>query len=201
MPTGYTSDVFDGKVTELAPFAMRLARGMGTLASMRDEPLDAPIPDRFEPHDYNAKQLENARDRHVKLLAMTNDECQNAADNEFQKIIADEKTFFQDNSVARERYKSMIKKLEAWQGAPAGIKEYGLSQLRDSMDFDCPENQKYHKKAVLRTSEEWRADQIEKCKQDLAYHASEHEKEIARANERTAWVTQLLKSLSVDGKV
>lgn len=54
MPTGYTANVPDGITFE--QFVWQCARGMGALVMMRDEPTGAPIPERFEPSDYNAKR-------------------------------------------------------------------------------------------------------------------------------------------------
>jgi len=45
MPTGYTYPVQDGKITELRDFALLCTRGFGALIMMRDEPMDAPIPE------------------------------------------------------------------------------------------------------------------------------------------------------------
>lgn len=63
MPTGYTEAVQSGEVTEFRDFALRCARAMGALIMMRDDPMDAPIPDEFKPSDWNRKQLDKARFR------------------------------------------------------------------------------------------------------------------------------------------
>lgn len=67
MPTGYTANVHDGITFE--QFVWQCARGMGALVTMRDEPTGAPIPERFEPSDYNAKRLQEAKDELVRLRA------------------------------------------------------------------------------------------------------------------------------------
>ncbi len=197
MPTGYTAAVVDGEITELEPFVLKLARGMGALITMRDEPWDAPIPDVFEPSDYSAKRLREAQERHAEILAMTESECQKAALAEYVQIKEDEKSYLAKKEIGRERYKAMMAKVEAWEGAPDGIKEFGLSQLRQGMDFDCPENPSYYKTAKKQTGAEWRAEQLKKCLRDIQYSASAHEEEVARAKERTAWVKQLKTSLAM----
>lgn len=45
MPTGYTYPVCEGKITEFPDFALSCARAFGALISMREEPMDAPLPD------------------------------------------------------------------------------------------------------------------------------------------------------------
>jgi hypothetical protein len=47
MPTGYTAPIADGMTFE--QFALGCARAFGALVTMRDEPSDAPIPERLEP--------------------------------------------------------------------------------------------------------------------------------------------------------
>lgn len=64
MPTGYTADLTLD--TPFERFAMRCARAMGACVMMRDDPMDAPIPDKWEPDDYYRKRLEDAK---AKLAA------------------------------------------------------------------------------------------------------------------------------------
>ena len=45
MPTGYTADIQDGKITTLREYALSCARAFGALIMMRDDPHDAPIAD------------------------------------------------------------------------------------------------------------------------------------------------------------
>lgn len=74
MPTGYTASVQDGKITEFRDFAMQCARAFGATITMRDDPSDAPIPEAFEPENYNAKRLIEAQEEIARLNAMTDDE-------------------------------------------------------------------------------------------------------------------------------
>lgn len=197
MPTGYTAAVVDGEITELEPFVLQLARGMGALITMRDEPWDAPIPDVFEPSDYSAKRLREAQDRHAEILAMTESECQKAALVEYLQIKEDEKAYFAKKVTERERYKAMIAKVEAWEGAPEGIKEFALSQLRQGMDFDCPANSTYYKVAKNQTGAEWRAEQLAKCQREIERSSDAYAEEVDRATKQTAWVQQLKASLAM----
>jgi len=61
MPTAYTSFVADNENFTFPEFAMLCAREFGALISMRDEPLDTPVPERFEPDDFYRKQYEAAK--------------------------------------------------------------------------------------------------------------------------------------------
>jgi hypothetical protein len=56
MPTGYTAKLME-EGQSFPEFAMRCARNFGALIMMRDESLDVPIPEQFEPSDYYRKKL------------------------------------------------------------------------------------------------------------------------------------------------
>lgn len=196
MPTGYTADVADGKIADLEPFVWQLARGMGALIMMRDDPHDAPIPERFEPSPYNAKKLDELRAEIGVLSAMTDDEAQVAADAEYQEDQRAQAEYFANKALQRQRYQAMIARLEAWRGAPEGIKEFGLEQLSRSIDFDCREPFEWYRPPVERDGAKWRDSKITKLARDIEYHTTEAAKEIERTERRNAWLAQLRASLA-----
>jgi hypothetical protein len=63
MPTGFTADICKGAEVSFEDFAMTCARAFGALYSMRDEPMDAPIPETFVASGYHADELEKAKAR------------------------------------------------------------------------------------------------------------------------------------------
>jgi hypothetical protein len=196
MPTGYTSAVADGKITELEPFVWRLARGMGALIMMRDEPADAPVPERFEPSRYNAEELIKLRAEIGRLSAMSDEEATAAADAEHKADEEAKAEYFSEEAQQRARYQSMIARLEAWQGAPEGIKEFGLEQLHQSLDFDCREPFSWYREPVERDGPKWRDAKIAKLARDIEYHVKADTEERARTDACNAWVAQLRQSLA-----
>ena len=58
MPTGFTCDIKDGITFER--FALNCARAFGALINMRDDSLDAEIPDEIKPSDHHVKALAEA---------------------------------------------------------------------------------------------------------------------------------------------
>lgn len=195
MPSAYTASVADGTITDLKPFAIQLARGMGALIMMRDDPWDAPIPEKFEPSQYNAGQLAEAKTERDRVLAMTGAEAETAAKAEAAEhdaLIANRKA---ERTEQRARYQAMIEKVEAWDGAPEGIKEFGLSQLRESMEFDCAEQFTWYKDRPSEDGEVWRAAKLTEIERSMAYHAKAQTEEEARVEARNAWLAQLRKSL------
>lgn len=190
MPTGYTADVANGKITELKPFAMQLARGMGALI------IDAPIPERFEPSRYHAEKLIDLRAERDRLRALTSEEAQAAADAEYAEFEAARDQAEQRHTDQLNRYNAMIAKVIRWQGAPEGIKEFALEQLRTGRDFDCRGPFKFYRQPPERDGVAWRESSIAEVLRQIDYHATEDAKERERADSRTSWLKQLRASLA-----
>jgi hypothetical protein len=199
MPTGYTARVASGEVTDLAPFVMQLARGMSALITMRDEPFDAPIPERFEPSTYHADEMTKAVEELTRLLAMSSSEAKAAAGAEFDEAVASHEHYSAVMYAKRERYDAMIRQLEAWQGAPPGIKEFGLQQLRESIRCDCDDPIGFAAcKPNRKTRNLWRAEELAEADRQIEYHSREYANELARVQQRNAWLAQLRRSLGME---
>lgn len=196
MPTGYTADVADGTITDLKSFVMRLARGMGALVTMRDDAWDAPVPEKFEPGTYNAKKLIESRAERDRLQAMTNAECDAAAQAEAAAHDASEAEAKASHKERRAHYQAMIGKVEAWEGAPEGIKEFGMQQLREGMQFDCREPFKYWSERPSEDGAAWKAKRLAEVARDMMYHAKGQAEEEDRTAGRNAWLSQLRASLN-----
>lgn len=195
MPTGYTADVANGKVTELEPFILQCARGMGALITMRDDPWDAPIPERLAPSDYHSKKLSELRAERDRLRAISPSESQALADAALAKFENDRLNAEQEHTERRNRYSAMIAKVIAWDGAPEGIKEFALDQLRQSREFDCSEPFEFYRSAPERDGKIWIAGELLRIEREIEYHAAEDGKERARTDARNAWLAQLRSSL------
>lgn len=192
MPTGYTAGIADGKIRTFREFALQCARGMGALVSMRDEPLDAPIPETIEPRSYHTEQLAKAHDRLAKLKLMSIDEAQFEAAQEHKKEEERYVVRKMENAEQQARYDRFIAETRVWEGAPAGLKEFMLSQLTESKRFDCYEPDAPE---TPMTGQEWLAVKTSKAERDIDYHQKEEAKDIARAKECTEWLQQLRASL------
>ena len=197
MPSAYTADVADGKISDLSTFAMQLARGMGATITMRDDPWDKPIPEAFEPSSWNANKLAEVRAERDRLYAMSDADASATAQAEHDEWAASRDAAEADHAARRERYLSMIAQVEAWQGAPEGIKEFGLEQLRAGLDFDCRQPFKFYSEEPSVDGSAWKAAKLEKVARDIEYHAKEDAKERARTEGRNAWIAQLRRSLPV----
>lgn len=197
MPTGYTADVVDGKITDLKPFVLQCARAFGACVSMRDEPWSTPIPERFERSQYHAEKLIELRADRDTVMAMD----EGAADFAAQAYYLREQQSYDDRQSSkarqRERYEAMIAKVEAYHCPHSELKAFMLEQLRSGLDFDCPppSDAPWNQPPEPKTGTVWRSERLEKLEQGILYHAAEHAKEVERTESRNIWMAALRASL------
>ena len=89
MPTGYTDAVATGEIKTLKEFAYRCARAMGACIDMRDKPMDAPIPERFEPSSFYKAKIDTLTQELETLRATSDEDLAEQAEAEY--ILALEK--------------------------------------------------------------------------------------------------------------
>lgn len=193
MPTGYTSEIYDGKNVTLRDFAIRCARGMGALISMRDELLDAPLPLQLQPStEHYDSRVAAAKARIAELEAMTSEERCAAAAKYNDEVCARNEKRVKENDALRQTYERLIAETEAWQGAPEGLKEFMLSQLNESMRFDTS--------SAPYTEEEtsagvWYGRQLAAAYGDIETWTKYRDEEVDRTKARNEWLAQLHASL------
>lgn len=202
MPTGYTHKIADGTEPSFRTFALRCARGMGALVTMRDDPSSADIPRQMtadiERYD---RQIAESMKRMDELRAMTTEETYAAAVDAHRERHASWTKRQHEDREKYDRYTAMIAETEGWHGAPEGLKEFMLDQLQKSREFDCnyPNAPKYDVEPKLQSGEEWRAEQIAELARSLQYDTKHRAEEIERTAGRNAWLAQLFASLPEEG--
>ena len=196
MPTGYTAQIAEGMTFE--EFVMRCARGMGACIDLRDEPMSALIPDRFEPSDYHLTKRTVAEMELARLSRMSMAEAEDAARAEFLAAQAYHTTHMQKNDNLRQKYEEMLTKVRAWQPPTpdhAGMKKFMVEQLVSSIDFDC-DNSYYRDRPPHRLSgPDWLATKMAAAQHDINYHTKEHAEEVERVERRNTWIASLRESL------
>ena len=199
MPTGYTADVANGKVTDFPTFATQCARAFGALILMRDDPMDAPIPEKFEASDYNTNALATARAHLKTLISMTPEAAAAAAAKAYDDAETSRLRSKAEGDAELARYRAMRTKVEAWTPPTAehvGLKSFMLEQLDTSAyGWSAPRYYDEPTDKAKYEPEEWLRGEIDKAHRDIGYHAAEREKEIARTEGRNSWVAALRASL------
>jgi len=194
MATGYTHPVVDGSITDFSQFAMQCARAFGALISMRDAPMDAEIPDEFEPSDYSARRLAAARERLAALESMTLAEAEQKANESYAALLKAHLDYRAQMRLENDRLDAMLKHVRSWHPPTSehrGLKEFMIEQLTTSkhdMKWGSEE-------PVRQSAKDWLAAEVAAAKRDVAYHVKNDKEERERAAGRTEWVRELRASL------
>lgn len=192
MPTGFTCDIKDGITFER--FALNCARAFGALINMRDDSLDAEIPDEIKPSDHHVKALAEA-EKEKKILENIHDsQIEKAAikynktnQKEYERRLAENKDLFS-------KYQIMLKQVENWTPPTDNhdnLKKFMIEQIMQSVKFDCYDQTMPTKL----TPNKWYKEKLKKCSDDIKYHTEELKKEQDRCKNKTDWIRALKTSL------
>jgi hypothetical protein len=193
MPTGYTYEVVEGKVTDFPTFALTCARAFGACITMRDEPADAPIPEEFAPSTYSATRLIEAKAKLEQLRAMTLEQVAAAAVAAYEQGCRSADEYDAKQAAEDNRLDAMLTEVEKWTPPTAEhveMKTFMVEQLTISRHGDYRAS-----RPKKLTGKEWLEDAIRQAMRDVEYHTAEQAKEEERAKGRTAWVKALRQSL------
>jgi len=196
MPTGYTYKVGEGKVSSFRDYALDCARAFGACITLRDEP-DAPIPEEFLPDPYHKKQLTDARKELKRAQSMSLKQAVKEAKKEYELEMREFRKGKRENNQTRRNYESMLEKARNYQPPTpdhVNFRDFMVSQLEESIKFDCSGDY-YDEPPKKQTGAQYKANLIERAKEDIAYHRKEHRAKVKRATERTGWVRALKDSL------
>lgn len=194
MSTAYTAVIKDGATFE--QFMMRCARAMGGCIAMRDDPLDATIPERFEPSSYYAKRREEQRAGLNALHAMTPAEAEVAAAREYAEACASHKQRAEDRATLLNQYNAMLAQVVQWTPPTAEhepFKEFMLKQIQQSIEFDCCN--RFDPPPTSKTGEEWWSDKFSATIDAIRHSTQEYQEEVARTESRNQWLRALRESL------
>lgn len=198
MPTGYTSRIADGATFN--EFVMSCAREMDALVMTRDEPMDAPIPERFEPSDYHEKKLVEAQAELERLKKITIDEADKQAGIEFMEEWDRHEKAMQNKAELRQKYESMLAQVNAWKPPSPdheGFKRFMAEQITDSIEFDCDERYYLENPPMRLSAADWLNKKVANAFKDINYHRKGRDEEILRTDGRNTWLKLLRESIGI----
>jgi hypothetical protein len=195
MPTGYTANVQEGKIKTLREYALCCARAFGALINMRDEPYDKPVP-KILPMNmtYYDERIAARQKTFDEVTGLSISECTERARMEFGQLLKAHWERENTRATQQHRYEEMLTRVLNWKVPEElqGLKEFMTSQLQESIEHDCS----YRSKApVLLTGKNWRAKELANVVDDLAWYSKRRQEEIARVEDRNAWLKALWGSL------
>lgn len=195
MPTGYTADIAKGITFE--QYALGCARAFGALVMMRDDPSDAPIPERFEPSSYNKDGAIKAELEIARLEKLTPSEADMAAAESMREQVAAYRRRLEEKTDLRNKYNEILAKAVQFKSPTPDHEQYRqfmIDQIRSSIEFDCGTD--YLEKPAMMSGPQWLAAALVKARHDLEYHTAEQAKEVERTETRNKWVSDLRAALT-----
>lgn len=193
MPSAYT-EIITRKQATFAEFALRCARSFGALSSMRDDTLDAPIPDRIEPTDYYYTKYQAAVETYMHFESMTEEEAAVALRKVTKAFVKHRKESKEKNSAETAMYMDMLAQVIRWEPPTPehrGLKRFMVEQIMASIDdyYETPNPYEGFTPELFLIAERSKAaEYVERCK-------SEHREEVERCERKTEWIQALKQSL------
>lgn len=198
MPTGYTAPIYEGEEMTFEQFALRCARNFGALVSMREEPMDAPIPDEFKVDAHYQKDYEEAKAAYENFLQNppTDEELEKSYARYVQKETDYAREANEKRASGRKRYEAMLAKVRQWEPPTpehVNLKDFMIEQLTNSMNFDCRGE---YMPRICGKQEHMEYERSGKFYEDNLRVSKERlEKAIQSCESRNAWLKDLRDSL------
>jgi len=192
MPSAFTEIIKDGITFE--KFALRCARYFGALVMMRDDPLDAPIPE-FKPDPHYAERVESIKQEINALRATTAEQLEAIVEAQYQNELSRYNELVAYTDDLRAKYAAMEEQVNAWTPPTeehVGLKNFMLSQIADSVNWDCDV---YLKKPVRQAPLAYYTERMGALGNQLIQAEKMLESEHKRTADRNKWVRELQESL------
>jgi hypothetical protein len=191
MPSGYTSDIYNGKEVTFKDFALGCARAFGACVMQRDDPADEK-PKIMPEESYHTEKLKNLG------------EFKKPTEAEFEsyvkETIADYEKSIKEKNELKKRYSDILEKAKNWQPPTKEherLKAFMIEQLADSSSFDCGvsfyESELTSLSAM--TYEDYVTKKLAVHNGSIKYHKEYEAKDLDNIKQRNKWITDLCNSL------
>lgn len=196
MPTGYTSDIYEGKEISAKKYILKCARAFGANVTIREEGLDFEIPI-YEPNDFHLKNIERTKLNIEKLSSKTDEEIEKEINDNYEKRLKENQESIQKKLELEKRYTKILEDVRNWNPPTdehINLKEYAINQLLDSINHDC--DTRYYEQEIEKESvAEYRISKLKYLTEDLERSIESHKKEVENVNKRNEWNRLLKESL------
>jgi hypothetical protein len=189
MPSGYTSDIYNGKEVTFKDFALGCARAFGACVMQRDDPADVK-PKIMPEESYHTEKLKNLGE----FKKPTKDQF----DSYVKETIADYEKSIKEKNELKKRYSDMLEKAKNWQPPTKeheGLKAFMIEQLADSSSFDCGVSFYETASFSAMTYEDYAAKKLAEHNRSIEYHKEYEAKDLNNIKQRNKWIKDLYNSL------
>ena len=191
MPTGYTTDIYNGKDVSFKDFALNCARAFGACVMQRDDPADEK-PKIMPEESYHADKLKEIG----KFKKPTK--------TKFNNYIKEQTAYWQESIDKKKKlqiaYDIKIKEAQNWTPPTPeheGLKKFMIEQLTESMKFDCDgdfyESELISLKAL--TYEKYVLKEKSEYERSIVFHTEYLKKDLNTIRQRNKWIQDLYNSL------
>ena len=202
MPTGYTSYIKDGKITSGKEFLKLCTRAFGIAVDLKDESLDVPTPNHFEPHPYYEKAYKDSLVSREKAYSMTLEEVKEDIISKYNDNKGMAEKILEKYKDEDKKYLKVREEVEKWippTPEHENLKKFCLEQIDMSLNTALYEWYEKDINKELDTSD----DTIKKYIDILRDNADEklkraykkYQEELKRVEEKNLWMKQFLDSL------
>ena len=198
MPSGYTSDIYDGKDTSFVNFAKRCSRAFGVRVTERENSLYA----EYEPRlidDYKLKHLSKSIKDYNESLTRTPEQWQKLYDEAMAHMDEMDAEIASRGEELAGRYLPVLEKARAWEPPTEDhveFKKFMIDQLEDSIRFD---GAGVKREPMERPSfDEWVRDSKKSSERMVSIYAKSMFDAVENAIKSNAWVEVLFDSLVED---
>lgn len=202
MPTGYTSYIKDGKITSGKEFLKLCTRTFGIAIDLKEESLDVPTPNHFEPHPYYEKAYKDSLVSREKAYSMTLEEVKEDIISKYNDNKDRAEKILEKYKDEDKKYLKVREEVEKWippTPEHENLKKFCLEQIDMSLNTGLYEWYEKDINKELDTSD----DTIKKYIDILRDNADEklkraykkYQEELKRVEEKNLWMKQFLDSL------
>jgi len=160
---------------------------------MRDDPLDAEIPE-FQPSNYYAERLAEIEGELARLRKMSDEEAEKEVETAYKKELEENEAWIAKNTEKYDRYQKMLDKVKAW--APPSLAHTGLKNFMIEQIKMCMPDLGYRPKNPKRISgKEWITKKMAALEKNKVYFEKKNQDEYERVSKANEWVRLLKASL------
>ena len=202
MPTGYTSYIKDGEITSGKEFLKLCTRAFGIAVDLKEESLDVPTPNHFEPNPYYEKRYKDSLASREKAYSMTFEEVKEDIISKYNDNKGRAAKILKEYKDEDKKYLKVREEVEKWippTPEHENLKKFCLEQIDMSLNTALYEWCEKDINKELDTSD----DTIKKYIDILRDNADKevnrayekYQAELKRVQEKNLWMKQFLDSL------